>query len=158
MNGELFTVNSRKYDFSLRRSWKARLIERSNKLLLLEGFFDAEVQHPDLGTIAQGTRSVESFFLDHWYNYFVFYEPTGKLRNYYINLSMPPRISENVVDYVDLDIDVIIWPNRELKILDIEEFEENSRLYNYPDEVVSRVLELKDQISTQPADFVSLTK
>ncbi len=156
MKGQLFTVNSRKYDFSLRRSWKARLLERSDELLLLEGFFEHEVKHPNLGTISKGTRSLETFFFDRWYNYFVFYEPTGELRNYYINLSMPPQISEGVVDYVDLEIDMIIWPDRRIEILDTEEFEENAGLYNYPDDVVRRVLKLKDLIVSNPTEFVTL--
>lgn len=132
------------------------MLERSDELLLLEGFFEHEVQHPDLGTISRGTRSIETFFFDRWYNYFVFYEPAGELRNYYINLSMPPRVSDGVVDYVDLDIDMIIWPDRRIEILDIEEFEENAGLYNYSDDVVRRVLNLKDLIASNPTEFVTL--
>lgn len=157
MKGQLFTVNSRKYDLSLGRSWSARLLERSNEGLLLEGVFDDEIQHPELGTIAKGSHSVETFFFDRWYNYFVFYEPAGKLRNYYINLSMPPQVSESVIDYIDLDIDIIIWPDRKVEILDTEEFEENAKYYQYPNYVVRKVLELKNQIIANPSEFVTLT-
>lgn len=155
MTGQLLTVNSRKYDFSLRRTWNARVIERTDKYILVEGLFEHEVQHQDLGVIAKGTRSVEAFFFGRWYNCFVFYEPTGKLRNFYINISMPPKVSDGAVDYVDLDIDFIIWPDQRIEVLDEAEFEENARVYGYPADVLTKVLDLKDQILADPSQFVT---
>ena len=155
MTGQLFTVNSRKYDFSLRRSWTARLIELMNDHVLLEGVFEHEIRHADLGVIAEGTRSLETFFFDRWYNYFVFYEPSGGLRNYYINISMPPQVSEAAIDYVDLDIDIIVWPDRRVEVLDEKEFEENAKTYGYPAEIFNKVLELKLQIAADPSKFIT---
>ena len=155
MTGEVFTVNSRKYDFSLRRSWNARLKERTDEYVLLDGVFEFEVEHTDLGAIAKGTRSIETFFFDRWYNYFVFYEPAGVLRNHYINISMPPRVSDDAVDYIDLDIDIIVWPDGRTEVLDEAEFDENSIIYGYPSDVVEKVLELKRQISAAPTKFLT---
>lgn len=125
---------------------------------MLEGFFDGDVRHSDLGVIAKGTRSIETFFLDRWYNYFVFFEPNGQLRNHYINISMPPRISENAIDYVDLDIDIIIWPAGKIEILDTEEFEQNAVRYSYPESIIGKVLELKQHITSAPSNFITLAK
>ena len=155
MKGQIFTVNSRKYDFSLRRSWSARLLERPEDGILLEGFFEEEVSHADLGLIVKNTRSVETFFLDRWYNYFVFYEPTGALRNYYINISMPPKIDNGVVDYVDLDIDVIVWPDSRIEILDLEEFEENSRSFGYAPDVIETAIRTGEEIVRAPFRYIS---
>lgn len=157
MIGRPITVNSRKYDGSLRRSWSAHLIQRSEGHILLEGYFETEVRHPELGIIAKGTRSVEAFFFDRWYNYFSFYEPNREFRNHYINISMPPRMIDDAVDYVDLDIDVIIWPDERIEVLDEQEFRENARLYNYPNDVVSKVEELKQEILTKPDQFITIT-
>lgn len=151
-----FTVNSRKYDLSLRRSWTGHLLRRNSERILLEGFFDADVSHPDLGLIRNGTRSVESFFADRWYNHFAFYEPAGDFRNHYINISMPPEIGDASVDYVDLDIDIIIWPDGRVDLLDQEEFEKNAVLYHYPAEIRARTIRTKDEILEKPSRFINI--
>ena len=157
MKGQLFTVNSRKYDLSLSRSWTATLVKSTEDHILLEGFFESEVRHQDLGVIAKGTRSVETFFLDRWYNYFCFFEPSGEFRNYYINISMPPQVSNCTVDYVDLDIDIIIWPDGQTEILDEQEFLENVQRYKYPDDVVIKVKHLQQDILKNPDQLVTPT-
>lgn len=155
MKGERFTVTSYKFDLSPNRSWTARLLEETDEHLILEGFFEHEIRHPDLGLIAKGTRSVETFFLDRWYNYFVFYEPAGELRNYYINIALPPKIGRGTVDYVDLDIDVLVWPDGRIDILDEEEFAENVLRFDYPADVIQNVNMLKEQIHENPFVFVT---
>lgn len=130
------TVNSRKYDLSIRRSWKCRLIERADPLLVFVGEFDRDVEHPDLGSIAAGTISYEYYWLDGWYNVFRFHEPDGSFRNFYCNINMPPTFESGTLDYVDLDIDVLVWPDWTSIILDRDEFEANSAKFNYPESVL----------------------
>ena len=155
MTDQWFTVNSRKYDFSLSRSWQARLVEKTVEAVVLEGFFEKDVAHHHLGLIKEGTRSLETFFLDRWYNYFAFFEPSGEFRNYYVNISMPPRLGPVTVDYVDLDIDLILWPNGDIAELDLDEFFANSKLYGYPLHVRRRVLELKNNIKRDPIKYIT---
>ena len=155
VTGQQFTVNSLKYDNSLRRIWTASLLERSDGGILLEGYFDTEASHPDLGVIAKGTRSVEAFPIDQWFNCFAFYEPSGEFRNYYLNVSMPPMVGYRVINYVDLDIDVIVWPDGRIEVLDLEEFEENSRIYSYPLNVIETAIGVKDAILSEPLGLVT---
>lgn len=135
----MITVNSRKFDGSIRRSWNCELIEHRDSLLICVGEFDTEVQHPDLGRIAKGTISYEYFWLDRWYNIFRFHEPSGEFRNFYGNITMPPKFDGAVIDYVDLDIDILVRPASDPLVLDIEDYEENSKEFEYPDSVRSKV-------------------
>ncbi len=48
---------------------------------------------------------------------------------------MPPTFKNGVLDYIDLDIDVIISIQSKFIVLDRKEYEENLRFYNYPDSV-----------------------
>ena len=155
MSGQRFTVTSHKYDLSPNRTWTAYLLQETEEHLILEGFFEHEVRHPELGLIAKGTRSVETFFLDRWYNSFVFYEPAGGVRNYYINIAMPPKVGRGSVDYVDLDIDVLVWPDGRTYILDEEEFAENAQRYYYPEHLIQNVNKLKKEIYEDPFIFVT---
>lgn len=133
------TIISRKFDGSVSRSWKCGLTERSGDLLTFLGVFDRDIEHPDLGFIRRGTLSYEYYWLDRWYNIFRFHEPDGALRNYYCNINMPPRFDNDVLDYVDLDIDVLVSHDLSYRILDLEEFEANALRFGYSEEIREKV-------------------
>lgn len=122
------------------------MIEKNEEWVDLVGFFRETVHHTDLGRIEKGTVSRERFYLDRWYNYFIFEHPPGNLRNYYFNICMPPKISAGVIDYVDLDIDLLVWPDGSVIILDMDEFETNSEIYTYPDRVRRLAIETLEMI------------
>jgi protein associated with RNAse G/E len=153
----VITVNSRKFDGSIRRTWTCRLIEQKGPLLVFEGVFDSDVRHNDLGFIRRGTISYEYYWLDRWYNVFRFHEPEGELRNYYCNINMPPIFVDGVLDYVDLDLDVLVWKDFSYEILDREEFEENAAKYGYSEELRNKVeaslKEITELIDTRSFPF-----
>lgn len=122
------------------------MITHEGEVLDLIGKFDHQVEHPDLGIIPAGTVSHERFYLNRWYNYFVFEQPAGTLRNYYINICLPPTVAEGVIDYVDLDIDIIVWPDGRVVTVDIDEFEANATDFGYPADVRANALETFEQI------------
>jgi protein associated with RNAse G/E len=146
------TVISRSYDRTIRRTWKASLIRNEPPLIELVGEFDRDVDHPELGHIKSGTVSYEYYWLDRWYNVFRFHEPTGELRNYYCNINMPPTFADGLLDYVDLDIDVLIWPDLRCEVLDEAEFEANATLYSVPPHVREKVHATRDDLLSLLSD------
>ncbi len=137
---EKVTINSRKFDGKIHRSWQAELIEQKNSLLTFVGEFVREVKHSHLGVIRRGTISYEFYWLDRWYNIFRFHQPDGDLRNFYCNVNLPPTFENGVLDYVDLDVDVLVWKDFSYSILDVDEFEENARIFNYPADLVTKTI------------------
>ncbi len=134
----MITINSRSFDGALKKTWKAELIDDSNGIIAVKGTFDRTIEHPHMNVIRRGTLSYEYFWLDRWFNVFRFHEPDGTFRNYYCNVCMPPSWHEDVLDYVDLDIDVIVDAAGRLTILDEDEFRENAARFGYPAEVRTR--------------------
>ena len=133
-------INSRKFDGSVNRRWKADLIESNIDFLKFVGIFDEEIVHPHLGVIRRGTISYEYYWFERWYNIFEFHEPEGNLRNFYCNVNMPPKFENNILDYVDLDIDVLVWKDLSYEVLDLDDFAENSLKYSYSNEVIEKSL------------------
>jgi uncharacterized protein len=125
-------INSRKFDGSISKSWAGELIEENSSLLLYRGVFDRDVIHEHLGLIECGTISYEYFWLDRWYNIFRFHKADGTFRNFYCNIAMPPTVNEDLIDFVDLDIDMIVDPNGRFVIHDEDEYERNAEKYDYP--------------------------
>ena len=106
--------------------------------MILDARFEEDIQHPLLGTIARGTISIEYYWLDRWYNIFRFLQPRGHFLCYYCNINVPPVLYENMLSYIDLDVDVLVDANLSYTILDEDEFSNNSSRFNYPLEVQHR--------------------
>ena len=132
------TINSRKFDNSINRSWSCRILEESEKLLIFEGIFESEITHSELGTIRPGTISYEYYWKEKWFNVFRFHEPEGDFKFFYCNINLPPIFHNRILDYIDLDIDVLVSKDFSVRILDEEEFKTNSIKFQYPNELIHK--------------------
>ena len=146
MQNDIIKVNSKKYDQSIKRSWNCLLVERRDPLLMFVGEFETDVDHADLGFIRRGTVSYEYYWLDRWYNVFRFHEPDGSFRNFYCNVNMPPDFKQGVLDYVDLDIDVLVHADFSYVILDVSKFKVNAVKFDYPADVLLKAELALDEI------------
>lgn len=135
----MITVNSRRFDGTIRKTWSCELLEQRGSLLIAVGEFDTDIEHADLGHIKKGTISHEYYWLDRWYNIFRFHEPSGEFRNFYCNVGAPAQFENGVLDYVDLDIDVLIDANSKATVLDCEDYERSIATFGYPTEVQANV-------------------
>jgi uncharacterized protein len=142
----MISIYSRKFDGKIHRSWKAELVEKKNNLLLFVGIFENEVRHSKLGVIRRGTVSYEYYWLDRWFSIFRFHEPEGDLRNYYCNVNMPPKFENDCLDYIDLDVDILLWKDFSLEILDLEEFEQNKIIYGYSEDLILKTYKTLNEL------------
>jgi protein associated with RNAse G/E len=160
MCDDTITVRSLKYDGRLHREWRARLVRVEGPLVVVEGEFEETVEHSQLGTIARGTVSTEYFWTDRWYSILRFREPDKTLRNYYCNINKPASLDDQLLTFVDLDIDVLVSPDNTYRVLDEDEFDANAARYQYSSEVheqVPRALaELIDVIERREFPFDEL--
>src|SRR5215510_4548403 len=120
-------------------------------LLVLDAVFNEEIEHDLLGTIASGTISTEYYWLDRWYNIFRFGDQSREFQNFYCNVGVPPVFDGHVLTYVDLDIDVLVKPDFSYQVLDLEDFEENARRYDYP-------LDVRQNAHSALAELIRLIK
>jgi len=133
--GTPFTIRVLRYDGSEYRRWNATLVRRDGSLIVFEGEFDIEVQHSHIGHIPMGTRTVEYYWQDKWYNVFRFLGEAGETRLWYCNINLPPIIEDSTITYVDLDLDVLVQPDRSYQILDSDEFAHHAQAFQYPQDV-----------------------
>jgi hypothetical protein len=93
---------------------------------------------------------------------FRFHEPDGTLKAHYANITMPPTFTNGVIDYVDLDIDVVAWPDGRVDVLDRDDFEKNKVTYGYSDEVIgsaeTAVTELLEIVERREFPFLNSTQ
>jgi uncharacterized protein len=143
------------YDGTEYRRWNARVSRLEGSLIVLDAEFEYDVQHHLLGHIERGTRTIEYYWLDRWYNIFRFLKDDGSPRLWYCNINTPPTLDGDVLSYVDLDIDILVQPDFSYEVLDMDEFEKNSRRFEYSNETRKRVhLAVSELVSMiQARDF-----
>ena len=140
------TVRVLKHNGVEHRRWNARLGRREGSLLVLDAEFDVDVSHELLGEIKTGTRTVEYYWLDRWYNVFRFLNDDGSTRLWYCNVNTPPKTGDGTLTYVDLDIDILVQPDFTFEVLDEEEFQTNAREYGYTAEEQRRAHEAVEEL------------
>jgi protein associated with RNAse G/E len=144
----MISVCTYKYDGSEHRRWRARFRQLQDSLLVLDAVFEEQIQHPLLGLISRGTISIEYYWLDRWYNIFRFLQPTGEFRNFYCNINSPPVFHENILSYVDLDMDILVAPDLSYRILDEDEFTANIARFKYPQRIQQRAHQALTELVT----------
>jgi protein associated with RNAse G/E len=142
----LIKVKTFKLDGKPHRTWNAELVRQEGPLLVLDGTFASDIEHDLLGTIAAGTRSVEYYWMERWYNVFRFSQPNGELRNYYCNISVPPSFDGSILSYVDLDLDILVAPDFSYQTLDVDDFEKNCQAYGRSNEIRAAAQLASDEV------------
>lgn len=97
-----------------------------------------------------------SFFIpDQWFNVVALLEDKGI--RYYCNVSSPPCRYDNVLTYIDYDLDVVLFPDGGWEELDRDEYDRHKKEYRYSPIVRMRAEEglkqLQKRISEQAAPF-----
>jgi protein associated with RNAse G/E len=108
-----------------RETWRYRgqLLEQDSNRIILEAFFDRQdvVLHGML--LGRGDRFVETYYTDRWYNVFEIHaREDDRLRGWYCNITQPAIFDGWVITYVDLALDLLVFPDGRQIILDEDEF------------------------------------
>ena len=105
--------------------YEGRILKKDDKGLLVEAFFNRE-DLPFHGiTLKQNDRFVERYFSGRWYNIFEIHDrEDDHLKGWYCNVTRPPEFSPGKIAYVDLALDLLVYPDGEFLILDEQEFSE----------------------------------
>lgn len=73
--------------------------------------------------LKQGDRFVETYFSDQWYNVFEIYDrDDGSRKGWYCNVTRPAVFSDGLISYVDLALDLLVYPDGRQAVLDEDEF------------------------------------
>ncbi len=110
-------------------TWDIEVIERTEDYLLGEGLFVAPDDYDELNLDPEiyamtGDRMIEKYFNEQWFNIFEIYRGNSEdLKYWYINISRPAKIEADSVYWEDLVVDLQVFPDGRMVILDMEDFE-----------------------------------
>lgn len=116
-----------KRDTSRKEVWRydGRILERTENILLLEAFFNGGSRPFHGITLVNGDRFIETYYLDRWYNIFEIHDrETDALKGWYCNVTYPAEMVDGYISYVDLALDLLVYPDGRQLVLDEDEFAE----------------------------------
>ena len=119
------TITVIKKDLQGQEVWRysGTLREQGENFLTLEARFDrADLLFHGM-LLAKGDRFIETYYSDRWYNIFEIYDrENNQLKGWYCNIGYPAEISDRSVSYIDLALDLLVFPDGRKVVLDEDEF------------------------------------
>jgi predicted RNA-binding protein associated with RNAse of E/G family len=114
-----------KRDLQGQETWRynGRILGKGDHFVLLEAFFN-RADMPFHGIVLKkGDRFIETFYSDRWYNIFEIYDrDDNSLKGWYCNIGYPAEIDQKQVSYIDLVLDLFVYPDGRQLVLDEEDF------------------------------------
>jgi hypothetical protein len=110
-----------------RETWRYRgqILERGENYVLLEARFNREDTPFHVIVLKQGDRFIETFYSDRWYNIFEIHDREDDLlKGWYCNIGCPASLDGDRVSYIDLALDLLVFPDGRQLVLDEDEFQE----------------------------------
>ena len=155
--GDVLSIHCYKHDGKLHRTWDEATILDIQDDILVCGNNKTTVNESD-GRIHQTNEpAIIFFYKKRWFNII------GQLKSqglfYYCNIATPYLIEDNIIKYIDYDLDLRVFPDGAFKVLDRNEYKYHSKLMNYPkelDEILKR--ELTELINMKKSKTPPFTK
>src|SRR5215213_304766 len=125
--GDILTVRKLLHDGEPSYVWDGTVIHSTDEVLVIEARFTRGPR--DLGYVVLEPNDlfVEFYYYDHWFNIFQIFSDAGVLKGWYCNIGRPPTLLPGELHYVDLALDLFVYPNGREVVLDEDEFQELSR-------------------------------
>lgn len=132
---EKLDIISYKHDGELHRVWRdvVKIYDDENKTIIINN----EVNVIDGDGRRWKTRepAVCYFYKDYWFNIICMLKKTKIV--YYCNLSSPYVIDNEGLKYIDYDLDVKVFPDGEVLILDRDEYDFNIENLHYSKKITT---------------------
>jgi hypothetical protein len=123
--GKILTVI--KQNIYGQETWRyhGALVHQDAHSITMEAFFDREDMEIHGMHLKKGDRFIETYYTDRWYNIFEIHaREDDHVRGWYCNIAQPACIDDATISYVDLALDLLVFPDNRQVILDEDEFTE----------------------------------
>ena len=142
VKGNNYIIQSYKHDGSLHRVWdEAKLLEINDEYLVF-GNNKALVTESDGRKWRTKEPAILFFYYKKWYNIISQIKKEGIC--YYCNIASPFIIEENIIKYIDYDLDLRVYSDGNYKVLDKSEYKYHKEKMKYNseiDKIVNKELE-----------------
>lgn len=129
-------IQAFKYPDTLHYEWEAELIELNEQYAMVACHAGRAFQHhTKQKQFIMPYPSIEIFFFEEWYTFSVSFRDNGEMM-YYCNIAMPAQFNNNIISFLDLDLDYLQEPYEDWKVVDEDEFIHNQQAFKYPQQLI----------------------
>lgn len=104
--------------------YQGQVLMRTAAEIMIEAFFALEHAMMVDIPLLKGDKFLETYFTGHWYNIYEIHDRVSDhLKGWYCNVSYPAEISQSLVAFRDLALDLVVLPDGCQVVLDEDEFQ-----------------------------------
>ncbi|MDY2889865.1 MAG: DUF402 domain-containing protein [Candidatus Caccosoma sp.] len=133
MVGQEIVIVAFKHNGNVHRTWYQTYLIEENDEYIAVGSTHSYVFESDGRKWHAIEPAVSIFMKKKWFNVVCMIKTTGI--NYYVNIASPSIIEDNVIKYIDYDLDFKVDNNYYVKTLDEFEYKKHKKIFNYSDEL-----------------------
>ena len=133
MVGKEMPICCFKHNGEVHRVWDEAIVLKETNEYIVVGSECASVLEGDGRFWRAKEPAITIFFKNKWFNVICMLRTAGI--HYYCNIASPCEVQDNVITYIDYDLDVGLNAQGQIKILDEVEYNRHKEEYNYSSEL-----------------------
>ncbi|WP_421017321.1 DUF402 domain-containing protein [Furfurilactobacillus cerevisiae] len=131
--GDYVAIKSYKHDESLHRTWRDTMVLKTSENEFIGVNDHTLVTEDDGRRWVTREPAIVYFHKHYWFNIVAMIRDNGV--SYYCNLASPYILDKEGLKYIDYDLDIKVFPNQEKKLLDVDEYKDHGRQWQYSSEL-----------------------
>ncbi len=137
-------IHGYKHNGSLHRVWMSSFVIEDTFDYLVTGNIKTKVIESDGRSWYTKEPAICYFFEKEWFNVIAMLKKDGI--HYYCNISSPYVYDGEAIKYIDYDLDIKVFPNGKMILLDQKEYDENALSMNYSEDVKKIILDAMESL------------
>ena len=126
-------IQGYKHDGRMHRIWdNVFVVEETEEYIVVASTKTKVIEH-DFRVWYTKEPAIMIFFKKRWWNVIAMLKSTGI--TYYVNLASPYVVDNFKVKYIDYDFDLKLYPNNDIRLIDVREYGYHRKKYNYSDDI-----------------------
>jgi protein associated with RNAse G/E len=155
LKGKWVEVQGYKHDGKMHRIWDSVYVLIENEDYLVACSKKTKVIEHDYRVRYTKEPAVMIFFKKRWYNVMAMIKEHGVV--FYVNLASPYVVDDEKIKYIDYDLDIKLFPNDDIKLIDVREYCFHRAKYHYGEDIDKvlkyNVKEIKSMMESKKFPF-----
>ena len=131
--GDKYKIHCYKHNGEVYQSSEETIVLDIKDDYIVCGNYMVDVTEPEGHTYKTKELAIIYFYKKNWFNCIAQLKSFGLF--YYCNIASPYIIDDNVIKYIDYDLDLKVFPDGNYRILDQEEYRQHAREMGYSEEL-----------------------
>lgn len=149
-------IQAYKHNEELHREWSHSYVLEDNEDYFVAVSIRASVVESDGRKWHTKEPAIFVLSKKHWFNVIAMLKEEGV--GYYVNIASPSIYDKGFIKYIDYDLDIKLYGDGTVRLLDVSEYRKHAEEQNYPDEIKSilekSVNNVYDMINNKKFPFV----